>query len=142
VQAEQTAVVQRLGRIARIAGPGLHFKLPCGLERVRLVPTARVLKEEFGFRTAIPGQRTRYERRDFDQESLMLTGDLNVIDVEWIVQYRIEDPAAYLFRVREPRETMPRPSRGGWSAIVWRVTCSRSVDWPSLARSRMLCKGS
>jgi membrane protease subunit HflK len=106
VQPEQTAVVQRFGRVVRTAGPGLHFKLPYGIERVRLVPTARVLKEEFGFRTARAGQRTRYSGDEFDQESLMLTGDLNVIDVEWIVQYRIADPVAYLFRVREPGETI------------------------------------
>ena len=106
VQPEQTAVVQRFGRVVRVAGPGLHFKLPYGVERVRLVPTARVLKEEFGFRTTLAGQRTRYAAEEFEQESLMLTGDLNVIDVEWIVQYRIEDPVAYLFHVREPRETI------------------------------------
>ncbi len=106
VQPEQTAVVQRFGRVVRVAGPGLHFKLPYGVERVRLVPTARVLKEEFGFRTSVAGQRTRYASDKLDQESLMLTGDLNVIDVEWIVQYRIEDPVAFLFHVREPRETI------------------------------------
>ena len=106
VQPEQTAVVLRFGRVARTAGPGLHFKLPYGVERVRLVPTARVLKEEFGFRTAAVGQRTRYAAEELEQESLMLTGDLNVIDVEWIVQYRIEDPVAHLFRMREPRQTI------------------------------------
>jgi membrane protease subunit HflK len=107
VQPAETAVVQRFGRVVRTAGPGLHFKLPYGVERVRVVPTARVLKEEFGFRTAsTTGRRTRYAAEELDQESLMLTGDLNVIDVEWIVQYRIEDPVAYLFRMREPRETI------------------------------------
>jgi membrane protease subunit HflK len=121
VQPEQTAVVQRFGRVVRTAGPGLHFKLPYGVERVRLVPTARVLKEEFGFRTVAPGQRTRYAGADFEQESLMLTGDLNVIDVEWIVQYRIDDPVAYLFRVREPRETI----RDLAEAIMRRVVGNR-----------------
>jgi membrane protease subunit HflK len=106
VQPAETAVVQRFGRVVRTAGPGLHFKLPYGVERVRLVPTARVLKEEFGFRSLVPGQRTQYSSQDFDQESLMLTGDLNVIDVEWIVQYRIADPVRYLFQVREPRQTI------------------------------------
>jgi membrane protease subunit HflK len=121
VQAEQTAVVQRFGKVVRTTGPGLHFKLPYGLERVRLVPTARVLKEEFGFRTAATGPRTRYETDRFDPESLMLTGDLNVIDVEWIVQYRIEDPVAYLFRVREPRQTI----RDLAEAIMRRVVGNR-----------------
>lgn len=109
VQPEETGVVQRFGAVTRTVGPGLHFKLPIGLETVRLVPTARVLKEEFGFRTAASraGQRTQYETDPgLKDESLMLTGDLNVIDVQWIVQYRIEDPVRYLFRVRESRQTI------------------------------------
>jgi membrane protease subunit HflK len=109
VQPEETGVVQRFGAVSRTVGPGLHFKLPYGLERARLVPTARVLKEEFGFRTVATraGQRTQYEDNNaLKDESLMLTGDLNVIDVQWIVQYRIEDPVRYLFRVREPRQTI------------------------------------
>jgi membrane protease subunit HflK len=62
VQPEERGVVQRFGKFVRTAGPGLHFKWPYGVETVRLVPTARVLKEEFGFRTltAVPGQRTQY----------------------------------------------------------------------------------
>src|SRR5919198_4188936 len=84
VQPAETGVVQRFGAVVRTVGPGLHFKLPYGIETARLVPTARVLKEEFGFRTVAsrPGQRTQYANdRGFKDESLMLTGDLNVIDV-------------------------------------------------------------
>ncbi|HEX9820974.1 MAG TPA: FtsH protease activity modulator HflK [Methylomirabilota bacterium] len=109
VQPEETGVVQRFGAVVRSVGPGLHFKLPYGIEMVRLVPTARVLKEEFGFRTVAtrPGQRTQYgDDKALKDESLMLTGDLNVIDVQWIVQYRIEDPVRYLFRVRESGQTI------------------------------------
>ena len=109
VQPEETGVVQRFGAVVRTVGPGLHFKIPYRIEIVRLVPTARVLKEEFVFRTAasIPGQRTQYaDNKAFKDESQMLTGDLNVIDVQWIVQYRIEDPVHYLFRVREARQTI------------------------------------
>jgi modulator of FtsH protease HflK len=109
VQPEETGVVQRFGAVVRTVGPGLHFKLPGGVETVHLVPTARVLKEEFGFRTIASraGQRTQYaDDRALKDESLMLTGDLNVIDVQWIVQYRIEDPVRYLFRVRESRQTI------------------------------------
>jgi len=109
VQPEETGVVQRFGAVVRTVGPGLHFKLPYGIERAALVPTARVLKEEFGFRTdpTRPGQRTQYaDSKAYKDESLMLTGDLNVIDVQWIVQYRIEDPVRYLFRVRESRQTI------------------------------------
>lgn len=109
VQPEETGIVQRFGKVMRTAGPGLHFKLPFGVETVRLVPTARVLKEEFGFRTlaTTPGQKTRYDPGSaYKDESLMLTGDLNVIDVQWIIQYRIEDPIRYLFQVRDTPKTI------------------------------------
>jgi membrane protease subunit HflK len=121
VQPEETGVVQRFGAVTRTTGPGLHFKLPWGIERVTLVPTERVLKDEFGFRTAIPADRTRYAPQEFDQESLMLTGDLNVIDVEWIVQYRVDDPVAFLFNVREPRQTIRDVSE----AIMRRIVGNR-----------------
>jgi membrane protease subunit HflK len=124
VQPEETGIVQRFGKVMRSAGPGLHFKLPFGVEKVRLLPTARVLKEEFGFRTvaAIPGEKTRYDTRDaYSDESLMLTGDLNVIDVQWIIQYRIEDPIRYLFKVRSTRKTI----RDTTEAIMRRAVGNR-----------------
>ncbi len=121
VQPEETAIVQRFGKVIRTAGPGLHFKIPYGIETVRLVPTARVLKEEFGFRSEDPGRRTRYSPRQFDDESLMLTGDLNVIDVEWIVQYRIAEPEKFLFQVREPIDTIRDVSE----AVMRRVVGNR-----------------
>jgi membrane protease subunit HflK len=109
VQPEETGIVQRFGKVMRTSGPGLHFKLPFGIEKVRLLPTARVLKEEFGFRTmsSIPGEKTRYAPSgSHTEESLMLTGDLNVIDVQWIIQYRIEDPILFLFKVRDTQKTI------------------------------------
>ena len=123
VQPEETGVVQRFGAVVRTVEPGLHFKLPYGIETVRLVPTARVLKEEFGFRTvATPaGQRTQYADKAFKDVSLMLTGDLNVIDVQWIVQYRIEDPIHFLFHVRNTRQTI----RDIAEAVMRRVVGNR-----------------
>jgi membrane protease subunit HflK len=110
VQAEETGVVQRFGAVNRTVGPGLHYKFPIGIERVTMVPTARVLKEEFGFLTTATsaGERSQYaaEKTMSKEVSLMLTGDLNVIDVQWIVQYRIEDPEQFLFEVRDPRQTI------------------------------------
>jgi membrane protease subunit HflK len=109
VQPEETGIVQRFGKVVRTAGPGLHFKLPFGIETARMLPTARVLKEEFGFRTvaSTPGEKSRYDPSGvYKDESLMLTGDLNVIDVQWIVQYRIEDPISYLFHVRDTPKTI------------------------------------
>jgi membrane protease subunit HflK len=124
VQPEETGIVQRFGRVVRTAGPGLHFKLPFSVETVRLVPTARVLKEEFGFRTlaTVPGEKSRYDPGGaYKDESLMLTGDLNVIDVQWIIQYRIEDPIRYLFKVRDT----PKTIRDTTEAIMRRAVGNR-----------------
>lgn len=124
VQPEETGIVQRFGKVMRSAGPGLHFKLPFGIETVRRLPTARVLKEEFGFRTmsSLPGEKTRYEPSgSYKDESLMLTGDLNVIDVQWIIQYRIEDPILYLFQVRNT----PKTIRDTAEAIMRRAVGNR-----------------
>jgi membrane protease subunit HflK len=129
VQPEETGVVQRFGRVVRTAGPGLHFKWPFGVDTVRLVPTARVLKEEFGFRSlaTTPGQRTQYTGQQptgsqaYKGESLMLTGDLNVIDVQWIIQYRIADPIRYLFAVRDTPQTI----RDITEAVMRRVVGNR-----------------
>ncbi len=107
VQPEEQAVVKRFGAVTRITGSGLHLKLPFGIERIQKVATERVLKEEFGFRTAgVRDGRTRYEQRSYEDESLMLTGDLNIIDLEWVVQYRISDPVEFLYQVREPERTL------------------------------------
>lgn len=107
VQPEGEAVVKRFGGVVRTVGPGLHLKWPFWFETATFVPTRRVLKEEFGFRTVEAGQRTRYRKNEEqEQESLILTGDLNVIDAEWVVQYRIDDPDMWLHQVRNPRGTI------------------------------------
>lgn len=102
VEADEVAVVQRFGRYVRTEDPGLRYKLPFGLETISKVKVERVFKAEFGFRTEEPGVRTRFSPRSFPEEALMLTGDLNVADVEWIVQYRVTDPVKYLFGNRKP----------------------------------------
>lgn len=100
VEPEQEAVVLRFGRYVSTAPPGLHFKLPFGVERAIKVRTKVILQEEFGFRTTgTEGTRSAYDE-NFRQESMTLTGDLNVADVEWIVQYQISDPQKYLFQAR------------------------------------------
>ncbi|MCF8032744.1 MAG: FtsH protease activity modulator HflK [Desulfarculaceae bacterium] len=99
---EETGIVLRLGAFSRETGPGLHFKLPFGIEQAINVKTGRVFKEEFGFRGVNPGIRSRFTEKGFSDESLMLTGDLNVIEVKWIVQYKIRDPRLWLFAVRDP----------------------------------------
>jgi membrane protease subunit HflK len=106
VEPAEVAVVQRFGKYVRQTEPGLHFKLPFGLETVRKVKAQRVLKAEFGFRTDEPGVRTRFAGRGFPEEALMLTGDLNVADVKWIVQFRIADPVKFLFGNRDPQQAL------------------------------------
>lgn len=107
VQPEERAVIKRFGAVIGITDPGLHFKLPFGIDTVQKVATERVLKQEFGFRTLdTQGERSRFADRDFLDESLMLSGDLNIIQVEWVVQYRISDPIKYLYAMREPAQTL------------------------------------
>jgi modulator of FtsH protease HflK len=108
VQPEERAVIKRFGAVHGITDPGLHFKLPFGIDSVQKVATERVLKQEFGFRTdEVSGSdRTRFSEQEFPDESLMLTGDLNIIEVEWVVQYRIADPIKYLYGMREPVRTL------------------------------------
>ncbi|MCG6118601.1 MAG: FtsH protease activity modulator HflK [Aquimonas sp.] len=108
VQPEERAVVKRFGEVVKIADPGLHFKLPFGVDAVQLVATERVLKQEFGFRSldSRGGEATQYSSQDFPEESLMLSGDLNIIDVSWVVQYRISDPMKFIYSMREPTRTL------------------------------------
>lgn len=100
VEADEVGVVLRFGRYEETTQPGLHFKIPFAVDRVTPVKVNRVHKEEFGFRTLSPGQRTTYSTREYDDESLMLTADLGIADVEWIVQYKIRDPRKFLFNVK------------------------------------------
>lgn len=104
VQPEEVGVVLRFGRFVRTTEPGLRMKLPF-IENVMKVPVQRQLKQEFGFRTVQADVRSRFATERFQAESIMLTGDLNVAVVEWIVQYRVADPYRYLFRVRNVDET-------------------------------------
>lgn len=118
VEADEVAVIQRFGRYVRQTDPGLHFKLPFGLEVVRKVKAQRVLKDEFGFRSEEPGVRTRFSPRAYPEESLMLTGDLNVADVKWIVQYRIANPEAYLFGNRDPHKALSDAAQIAMRTVV------------------------
>ena len=123
VQPEEVGIIKRFGKYnAPPRPPGLQFKLPF-IDTVMLVPVQRQLKQEFGFRTQTAGQRTIYSPQDFLGESLMLTGDLNVAVVEWIVQYRISDPYKYLFRVRNVEETF----RAMTEAVMRGVIGDRTV---------------
>jgi membrane protease subunit HflK len=106
IQPNEVGLVLRFGKYARTTQPGLHLKIPLGIEKVFPVKVEYIFKEEFGFRTQAAGVRTRYDQRSYDDESLLLTGDLNVLDLEWIVQFKIKDPFAALFKIRNLRKTI------------------------------------
>jgi membrane protease subunit HflK len=102
VDTEEEAIVLRLGRYINTTPPGLHLKIPF-IDKVEKIKTTIVHQAEFGYRTQNKvGTRTLYNTSSFDDESLMLTGDLNVADVEWVVQYKISDPFKYRFKTKDP----------------------------------------
>ena len=119
VGVDEVGVVQRFGRYVRTAGPGLHLKLPRGIEKATKVKVRFVYKEEFGFRTLKAGVRTQYTPgRAYKEESIMLTGDLNVAVVPWIAQYRVKDPYKYLFKVHNVRSTLRDLSESTMRLVV------------------------
>ncbi len=125
VPSDSVAVVQRFGKYLKEIPPGLHFKLPLGVDTATIVPVKRQLKQEFGFTT--PGARDSHQSprpHDTSQETQMVTGDLNAALVEWVVQYRISDPVKFLFEVREPAETLRYVSE----SVMREVVGDRTVD--------------
>lgn len=124
ISPEEVGVILRFGKFSHLADPGLNFKLPLGIDVLEKVPVQRQLKEEFGFRTESAGVRTRYSQASFLDESLMLTGDLNAAEVEWIVQYRVSDPYKFLFKVRHTQITF----RAMTEAVVREIVGDRTVN--------------
>ena len=125
VPSDSVAVVQRFGKYLSEVPPGLHFKLPLGIDKATIVPVKRQLKQEFGFKTA--GARDPYQSsssHDGIRETQMVTGDLNAALVEWVVQYRISEPVKFLFEVREPSETLRYVSE----SVMIEVVGDRTVD--------------
>lgn len=125
VPSDSVAVLQRFGKYLKQVPPGLHFKVPLGVDTATIVAVKRQLKQEFGFAT--PGARDPYQSprpRDATRETQMVTGDLNAALVEWVVQYRIADPVKFLFEVREPSETLRYVSE----SVMREVVGDRTVD--------------
>ena len=104
VEPDEEAVVIRFGKYITTTPPGLHFKAPFGVDKVIKVKTKIVHQAEFGFRTSTTSstRRTTYSDSNFETESLMLTGDLNVAEVQWVVQFQISDPFKFLFQTSDP----------------------------------------
>lgn len=122
---EEVGVILRFGKFVRTTDPGLHFKYPLGIESLDKVPVQRQLKMEFGFRTEMPGIRTQYRvTPETEREAVMLTGDLNVAVVEWIVQYKVNDPYKYLFKIRDVDSTFRYMNE----AVVKKIVGDSSVD--------------
>jgi len=125
VEAEYQAIVLRFGRFTKTVDPGLQFKLPFGIDRVYHIPVKRQLKQEFGFATpgaTNPLQSSRNEEQEAERS--MVTGDLNAASVEWIIQFRIENPRDYLFNFLEPDATL----RGVSESVMREVVGDRTVD--------------
>jgi membrane protease subunit HflK len=118
VGTDEVGVVQRFGRFVRTAQPGLNFKFPAGIDKVTKVKVRRVEKEEFGFRTMQARSGSRISTDTENNVSLMLTGDLNVALVPWIVQYRIKDPYNYLFKVRDVKRLLRDMSEAAMRMVV------------------------
>jgi membrane protease subunit HflK len=144
---ESQGVVRRFGKYLQTVDPGLHFKLPFGIDTVTVLPTRRQLKFEFGFAT--PGYITNSIQtgQDPDAEKSMVTGDLNAALVEWVVQYRIEDPGQYLFEVRNPGETLRDLSEAAMREVVGDRTVDelitigrQDIEIEALARMQELSK--
>jgi len=123
VPSDSVAVVQRFGKYLKEVPPGLHLKVPFGIDIATIVPVKRQLKQEFGFVT--PGATNPYQHPDDpEKETQMVTGDLNAALVEWVVQYRVTEPLKFLFHVREPNETLRAVSE----SVMREVVGDRTVD--------------
>jgi membrane protease subunit HflK len=123
---EEEGVVVNLGKFSRTVSPGLSFILPFGIEQMYKIPVQRQLKHEFGFRTSSSdgGGRSEYAKSGYTDESTMLSGDLNMADVEWVVQYRIVNSYQYLFRVRNAEKTL----RDMAESVMRKVVGDRTVN--------------
>ncbi len=117
IDPEEVGVITRFGKYTRKVEPGLNFKVPL-IEKVYKVPVERQQKLEFGFRTTRSAVRSETTRAGTKGESLMLTGDLNLADVEWVVQFRVEDPFNLLFKVRNPETTLRDISEAAMRQVV------------------------
>jgi len=115
---DEVGVVRRFGKYVRTSNPGLNMKIPFGIESVNNVKVRYIFKEEFGFRTTHPGVVSKFSAKQFFEESLMLTGDLNVLVVEWIVQFKVRDPVKLLFNIRDPRDTIRNISEAVMRQVV------------------------
>ena len=103
---DEVGVMQRFGKYTGLSSPGLHAKIPFGIDKVTPIKVEKIFKEEFGGRIVRSGVSAGYSSSQYLEEPLMLTGDLNILDVRWIVQFKIKDPVKLLFAVRDPQDAI------------------------------------
>jgi len=116
VDQTEEAVITRFGKYLKTTGPGLQYKLPFGIDRTYLVKVREVQTQQFGFRTLSTGLVSTYTADS--SMSSMLTGDLNMVDVEWVIQYRIVDPLEWTFNVMEKTATIRDVSQSAINMLV------------------------
>lgn len=142
IQPDEVGLVLRFGKFVRTSKPGLHFKIPLGVEKAIPVKVEKVYTDEFGFRTQSAGVRTVYSQKSYNDESLMLTGDLNVLDVEWMTRFKIRDPFKALFKMRNVDQTIRDISESVMREIVGdytfnEVLTTKRVEINDLTRLNM-----
>jgi membrane protease subunit HflK len=118
VEPDETGVVQRFGAYTYVTGPGPHYHLPYPIETVQTPKVSQVRRIEVGFRTLGSREGQGQQYRDVPEESLMLTGDENIVDVQFIVQYQISDPVKYLFRLDRPDETLKNAAEAAMREVI------------------------
>lgn len=118
VDQTEKAVITTFGKYTKTLGAGLHYKLPFGIQKAYIVKTQVIQTETFGFRTIKAGIVTQYSDKKYPEESTMLTGDLNIVDVEWIIQYRIANPEAWLFNVTDREKTIRDTSQAVLNMLI------------------------
>jgi len=127
VGTDEVGVIRRFGKYITTSQPGLHWKLPFNIDKLDLVKVTRIFKEEFGFRTVKSGINTEFSSKSYLDESLMLTGDLNILEVTWIVQFRIKDPVNVLFDIADARETVRDLSEAVMHQVIGDTTVGEAL---------------
>lgn len=118
VEPDEAGVVQRFGAYVATTGPGPHYHLPFPIESVKTPKVSQVRRVEVGFRSGYGRDGSAMQYRPVNEESLMLTGDENIVDVQFIVQYQIGNPVEYLFHIERPDETLKSAAEAAMREVI------------------------
>jgi len=125
VAPDELGVVQRFGRLARTSEPGLHYHLPYPIESLSSPRVTEIQRLEFGFRTTAPGLSPPFQA--IPDEALMLTTDENIVDLWFIVQFKIQNATDFLFNVADPHQTIREAAEATMREIVGRNTIDEAM---------------